>query len=100
MTVDEGKLHEQANLGSKADAELNVLGKAFSEVRAELAKAWAASGPKDNDAREKMWLASTLLTRVENIMRGYVANGEFAKKQIDQIRSAGEPKSVFGKFRL
>lgn len=96
MTIDEGKLLEQTSLGSHAQAELNTLGKAFSDVRAELTTAWAASGPKQEHDREKLWLAVSLLTRVENIMRGYAANGRVAQKQLDEIRKAGEPKTVFG----
>jgi|GEM_PF-896400 len=96
MTVDEGKLIEQQNLGATATAELSTMGKAFEEVRAEFVNMWMASGPRDQDAREKAWLATTILTRVENLMRGYASNGRVAKQQLDEIRKAGQPKKRFG----
>jgi hypothetical protein len=94
MTVDnEAKLIAQQNRGAVADAELKVTGDSFKALRAEYGKAWENSDPRDTAGREKLWLATTILTKVEEALRAHVSTGKIAQQQLDALRSAGEPKS-------
>lgn len=92
--IDEGKLNEQRNRGAAAENDLRVTGESFKALRAEYGKAWEGSDPRDTAGREKLWLATTILTKVEEALRAHVANGKIAQKELDAIRNAGEPKPV------
>jgi len=97
MTRDnENKLHAQRSLGAAADFELKVVAESFKALRDEYVKAWAGSDPRDTAGREKMWLATTILTRVEAMLRTHVSNGKVAERELDALRAAGEPKKRFG----
>lgn len=93
---NEAKLIEQRNKGAAADVELRVTGESFVGLRKQLFDAWLVTDPRDQAGREKLWLATSMLTRVENMLRGHVQNGRVAQKELDAIRKTGEPKKRFG----
>src|ERR1700761_6233468 len=96
---DENRLTEQMAKGALADAALREVGSAFDEIKREIAAAWMESAPRDDAGREKLWLATTLLTRVENVLRTRMANGHVAKAELDALRKAGGPqKKVLNLF--
>ena len=97
MTPDrEGKLLADMQKGNEADAELRLTAEAFKGLRAALVTAWETTNPRDTAGREKLWVATTQLTQIEAALRGYVANGRIASKEIEAIRKSGEPKKRFG----
>lgn len=97
MTEDnEGKLISQQKSGAEAEQELRATGEAFAEVKKEFFAAWMASAPRDESGREKLWVATTILTQVEKILRNRVANGKVAQIELDAIRKAGAPKTFLG----
>lgn len=94
-TDRENKLHVVMQNAARAAVELELTGAAFAKLRANLIEAWQASDPRDEKGREKLWLATTQLTQVETALRTLVQNGAVAKKEIDAIRKAGDPKRFF-----
>jgi hypothetical protein len=90
--IEEHKLHEQMQRGAASEAALRELGTAFDDVKAEIARAWMESPPRDDAGREKLWLATTLLTRVETVLRNRAANGQVAKAELESLRRTGERK--------
>jgi hypothetical protein len=92
--IDEGKLRTQLNAGIAADRELKQTAEAFGKLREEYTKAWMVSDARDTAGREKIWLATTILTRVEEMLRTTVTNGRVAEKELEALRKAGEPKKT------
>lgn len=92
----EGKLHGDVQKGSEAESELRLTGEAFKGLRAALINAWERTDPRDGVGREKLWIATTQLTQVEQALRAYANNGRIAAKELEAIRKAGEPKKRFG----
>jgi hypothetical protein len=90
----EMKLNAQRNRGEAANAELLVLGDSFKALRAAYGAAWENSDPRDTAGREKLWSATTILTKVEEALRAHVVTGKVAQKQLDDLRAAGEPKPI------
>lgn len=92
--TDEHKLIAAVDKAHKAENELRLVGEAFKKLRDSLVDAWQATDPRDDKGREKLWLATTQLTQVERTLRQWVSDGEFAAKEIERIRTAGERKSL------
>lgn len=93
----ENKLHTQFDQGRRVAAELNETGSAFAKLREEYTAAWLGSDPRDTAGREKLWIATTILTKVEEQLRQVVITGKIAEKQIEALRKTGEPpKKLFG----
>lgn len=86
------KLFGRVTRAASAEAELRLVGEAFEKLRGEYVKAWENSDPRDTHGREKMWVATTILTQVERTLRNTVRDGQVAQKEIDAIKKAGEPK--------
>lgn len=99
--TDEGKLHEQIKDGNAAQHELRLTDEAFRTLNAEYIDAWRNSDARDTAGREKLWLASTILSRVEARLKRIVQDGVVAAKEIErnqhlrELREAGEPKRQF-----
>jgi hypothetical protein len=96
--TDEHKLLREAEKGHHAEHELKLLGGAFTDLKAAYMQAWESTDPRDTAGREKLWIACTILSKVEGQLRSHVANGRVAERQIDEIRKAGEPKKLLGVF--
>jgi hypothetical protein len=58
--------------------------------------AWMASPLRDSEGREKLWLSTTLLTRVEDVLRKRVMNGKVAEK--NSRRFATRPSARSSSF--
>lgn len=94
--TEEDKLVVQQVRGNAAHQELKVTGDAFVNLKKRYVDAWAASDPRDTAGREKLWVATTILSAVESQLRQYVADGKVADKELDRIRNAGQPKKILG----
>jgi hypothetical protein len=93
---DNDRLENQLTRGVAAERELAALGEAFKAVRARYVDAWMASDARDTVGREKLWVATTIVSLVETQLRQYVTDGKIAEKTLEQIRKAGEPKRLLG----
>lgn len=93
---NEDKLIAQVNTGVAAEKALDVVAEAFAELKGKMFEAWVASDTRDEAGREKLWISTTLLSKVEEILRKRVVNGRFADKELEAIRKAAEQKKLFG----
>lgn len=96
MSPNENKLIADQNAGAAARSDLLAVGDAFDEVKGNLFAAWMRTAPRDDTGREKLWVATTLLTQVEKVLRNRVSNGQVAEVELEAIRKAGDPKKIFG----
>lgn len=87
---EEGKLIEQQNRGAAAENALNLVHEAFEDVKKQMFDAWMASPLRDEKGREKLWISTTLLSRVENVIRKRVMDGQLARAELEALRKAGE----------
>lgn len=94
--IDEDKLTADADKGAAAARALEVTGEAFAELKKQMFDAWVASGTRDEAGREKLWIATTQLSKVEELLRKRVMNGRVAEREIDAIRKEAERKKVLG----
>jgi hypothetical protein len=92
---NEHKLLKDQEQGYVAEDNLRSLGDAFKVLRGAYVTAWENTDPRDSIGREKLWIATTLLSKVEGQMRSYVTNGKLATKALEEIRRAGEPNKKF-----
>ena len=91
MNKDEqGKLQQEVSQSSKAKQLLdNPL---FKDALDELKKLYAESlfntGAKEQDTREKLWLAYNVVGKVEQHIREILDTGKLAKKQLEDFRTS------------
>lgn len=87
--------------GIQAEQELKVVGEAFAALKDGYTEAWMKSDPRDTSGREKIWVATTIISKVEDQLRKAVSNGVVAskelerKKRADEIRKAGQERKFF-----
>ena len=95
MNKDEqGKLHQEVSQSNKARQLLdNPL---FKEALDELKKLYAESlfntGAKEQETREKLWLAYNVVGKVEQHIKEILDTGKLAKKQLEDFRNQQESK--------
>ena len=95
MNKDEqGKLQQEVSQSNKARQLLdNPL---FKEALDELKKLYAESlfntGAKEQETREKLWLAVNVLGKVEQHIQQVLDTGKLAKKQLEDFRKQEESK--------
>lgn len=58
---------------------------AFDTIRTEISKQWAQSPARDVDGRERLWLMSRLLDRIESHIKTIATTGKMANAQIAEI---------------
>jgi hypothetical protein len=93
--IDEGKMIADQVSGAAAEQALSTVHEAFEDVRKQMFDAWMASPLRDSEGREKLWLSTTLLTRVEDVLRKRVMNGKVAAKELEALRNTAERKKLF-----
>lgn len=57
---------------------------AFETVRAEIEHQWRNSPARDAEGREKLWLSSKILDRLEQHLRSVMDSGKMAKATLAQ----------------
>jgi len=91
MNKDEqGKLQQEVSQSNKARQLLdNPL---FKEALDELKKLYAESlfntGAKEQETREKLWLAYNVVGKVEQHIKEILDTGKLAKKQLEDFRTS------------
>ena len=97
--TNEDKLQLQLNRGSAAKQELEITKAAFEAVKKQYVDAWMQSDARDTAGREKVWVATTILSLVEKQLRQYVADGRVAETELKKIKKAGEKPTVADRVR-
>lgn len=95
----EDNMAAQHTRGIEAGHALDSFNAAFAAVRENYVDAWMKSNPRDTEGREKLWVATTIVSAVQNQLMQWVRDGKVSEKQLEQIRKAGEPKTLIDKFR-
>lgn len=94
MTHDE-KLTQDIARGAAAEGELRLTKAAFEGLQKDLYERWLSTKPEDDAGRKSLWIATTLLSHVENALHQHVRNGNVAAKAIEAMRAVAEPKRRF-----
>jgi hypothetical protein len=91
---DEFSLRRAADRAAKAKAliENETLAEAFTTLRAEYIKAWEATSPKDQDTRERLWIATTVLTKVRGHLQSVVDGGKVASALLADMEAQAKRK--------
>lgn len=91
MTEDEEvrRGHEARRL-----LENPLLIEAFKTIELELLTAWSESPAGDEKGREKLWVMTKLLNRVEQHVKSVALTGEMAQRSLAQRASALVGRSV------
>lgn len=60
---------------------------AVDGLRDQLMREWVESPARDTEGREKLWLAQSLLRRIEAHLKSTMETGRMARMQLEQERS-------------
>jgi len=84
LADDEFTLRRQLDRAAKARAILDneMLTEAFATLRQAYLDAWEATAPRDQDARERLWMATTVLTKVAGHLETVLTDGKIASQQL------------------
>ena len=87
--TDEFTLRREADRAAKANALLSdeLLAEAFTTLRAEYIRAWEATAARDQDARERLWTATTVLTKVRGHLETMISDGKIASAQLADLEA-------------
>jgi hypothetical protein len=90
--VSEDKLHLAASRGARAEALLNdeLLKEAFDTLDAAYVKAWRDTGAKDDDARQRLWQAVQIVSKVKDHLQSVASGGKLAQRELNDL--AGKRK--------
>jgi hypothetical protein len=85
--TDEFTLRRDADRAAKAQGLLDneLLAESFTALRAEYIRAWEATAARDQDARERLWVATTVLTKVRGHLETMISDGKVASAQLVEI---------------
>jgi hypothetical protein len=90
---DEDKLRAATARASRAQALVNddLLTEAFDTLEREYTKAWRETAVRDNDARERLWQAVNVASKVREHLRRLVSDGTLAQREIDMLADKQRP---------
>ena len=90
MADDEFTLRRALDRAAKARAILDneMVTEAFATLRQAYLDGWEATSARDQDARERFWLATTVLTKVAGHLETVLTDGKIAAHQLDFIDKA------------
>lgn len=89
-------LQADANKGARMETLLRdgLIIEAFAKLENEFIVAWKASHLRDDQGRERLWQAVQIVGKVPTMLQAVVSNGKLAQKQLDDITTLGERKSM------
>lgn len=84
---DEQKALTDLDRAAKADALLNneTLKEAFAYIDEEMIGQWKACS--DPAGRDRIWLATQITKRIQDVLRQVISNGKMAKVILDDIET-------------
>jgi hypothetical protein len=74
---------ERARL-AKALLDNSLLDEILTDLKDRYVQAWLSSKPADNEARERLYLASQAIDQVKNEINIAIQNGQLAKAAIER----------------
>ncbi len=96
--MNEDKLRADTAKATQAQhlLENEILIEAFTGLEDAYINAWRASIITDINAREKLFLAINVVGKVREHLQAIVANGNLAKKELEDLAKLAEPRRRFG----
>ncbi len=96
--VNEDKLRQDAAKATQAQHLLDneLLTEAFTSLENAYTRAWRDTLIGDVAAREKLFLAINVVGKVREHLQTIVANGNLAKKELEDLAKLAEPRRRFG----
>lgn len=94
LADDELALRKQMERAAQAKALLDdvLLNEAFAELKQAYLDTWMRTEARDTDARERLWVAQTVLTKVKGHLEQMVTNGTVASVQLADIEEKAKRK--------
>jgi hypothetical protein len=62
----------------------------FADYKTELTEQWMKSPARDEEGREKLWLAVSMLGKIEKMLRESLETGKLAKLELDHKKSMAD----------
>jgi len=81
------KREKEISQGHEAERILRspIYQEAFEMYRQSLLTAWASSGVKDGENRERLWLAYQIAGKVQQHIERVMTTGKMAQKQVEDM---------------
>lgn len=91
---DEQKALKSVDRSARAEALLKdeLLQESFVTIDAELIDLWKRT--KDPEARDRIWQATQIATKVQELLRGHIRNGKVAKAILNDIEGKRQRKAA------
>ncbi|MGA2289864.1 hypothetical protein [Bradyrhizobium sp.] len=96
--TDEDTLSQAASEGARARQllENDLLAEAFKGLEESYTAAWRSTTIDDVAAREKLFLAISIVGKVRDHLTAIVTNGRLAETELRQLAETAERKRRFG----
>ena len=98
MTDEETALRAELAAAAAAEEALSSLRETFATLESEYVKAWKATPARDADARERLWQAVQIVSKVEAHLRAVAAGRRLAERQLAEIARFGKRERLLGVF--
>jgi len=81
------KIHEAIVRGDRAKSLLNdeLLKESLSALEASYIEAWRFTHARDTDARERLWQAVHVVSKVRDHLAKVASGGAIARAELDQL---------------
>jgi hypothetical protein len=95
---DEAKLHEISSKAARAQSLLDndLFTEAFKGLEDNYTAAWRATTIDDVGAREKLFLAISIVGKVRDHLTAIVTNGKLAQAELKELAQTAERRKRFG----
>ena len=90
----EGKLNQEITQANKAKQlfEEPILKESFEKLKKLYSESLFNTGANETEAREKLWLAYNIVTKVERNLLEIIDTGKLASKQMEDYRNSIKKK--------
>ena len=87
---EQGKLQQEVNQANKVKQlfENPLLKESFNKLRKLYSETLFNTGAKENETREKLWLAYQVVSKVEQNLLEILDTGKLASKQLEDFRTS------------
>ena len=91
--MDEIKAQKAVARSAQAVSLMNseLLQEAFKVLEADYLEFWKASPVRDQDARERVWMAFQVIGKVKGHLQKVLDDGKLAKRDLDEFRKTRQP---------
>ena len=100
--MDEVDLRRDTERALRAQALMDdeTLKEAFAKLETAYIEEWRTTGARDNDARERLWIAINVVGKVREHLGRLVAGGKIAQKQLDELENRSKLEQMRRKFSV